>query len=76
MMEVVPKAVVSKIKAEAVEQELAARLASEESKLRDGDVLVYELVNIVVSTAALDCNNAQVFGEALMSSLAKNNAFT
>ena len=71
MMEVVPKAVVSQVKAEAVEQELAARAANEEAKPSDVDGLVCELVNTVVSTAALDCNDAQVFGEALMSSLAK-----
>ena len=71
IMEVVPKAVMSEVKAEAVEKALKARSMEEEGRSSDVNGLVSELVNTVVSPAALDCNDAQVLGEALMSSLAK-----
>ena len=62
----------SEVKAEAVEKALKARsMEEEEGRSSDVDSLVSELVNAVVSPAALDCNDAQVLGEALMSSLAK-----
>ena len=71
LMEVVPKAVMSEVKAEAVEKALKARsMEEEEGRSSDVDGLVSESGNTVVSPAALDCNDAQVLGEALMSSLA------